>query len=174
MTVCLRRLVGSIHGLRLLSMQHLVLQSMLQLGATTSLCHAVPCCPDASCGPLTPSRSLPVQISQPLAPLVDEFAQRLFRELDYEQEGRNAEHFQQLYGDVPRVSVLILQPVSKCHAPFCSNHASACRPVVHTGAEHSGWCAPAQVSELYEAGSWPAYMPVRRVQTGDAIPVLVR
>ena len=43
------------------------------------------------------------QISQPLAPLVDEFAQRLFRELDYDQEGRNAEQFQQLYGDVPRV-----------------------------------------------------------------------
>ena len=44
------------------------------------------------------------QISQPLAPLVDEFAQRLFRELDYDQEGRNAELFQQLYGDVPRAS----------------------------------------------------------------------
>ena len=44
-----------------------------------------------------------VQISQPLAPLVDEFAQRLFRELDYEAEGRNAEQFQHLYADVPRV-----------------------------------------------------------------------
>jgi len=36
---------------------------------------------------------------------VDEFAQRLFRELDYDQEGRNAEQFQQLYGDVPRVGL---------------------------------------------------------------------
>ena len=34
------------------------------------------------------------QISQPLVPLVDEFAARLFGELDYVQEGRNAEKFQ--------------------------------------------------------------------------------
>ena len=34
------------------------------------------------------------QVSQPLVPLVDEFAARLFAELDYEQEGRNAERFQ--------------------------------------------------------------------------------
>ena len=46
---------------------------------------------------------LTLQISQPLAPLVDEFAQRLFRELDYEAEGRNAEQFQRMYADVPRV-----------------------------------------------------------------------
>ena len=49
------------------------------------------------------ARPVPVQISQPLAPLVDEFAQRLFRELDYVEEGRSAEHFQRLYADVPRV-----------------------------------------------------------------------
>lgn len=34
------------------------------------------------------------QVSQPLVPLVDEFAARLFGELDYMQEGRNAERFQ--------------------------------------------------------------------------------
>ena len=34
-----------------------------------------------------------VQI-QPLTPLVDEFAARLFTELDYVQEGANAERFQ--------------------------------------------------------------------------------
>jgi len=34
------------------------------------------------------------QISQPLVPLVDEFAARLFGELDYVQEGKNAEKFQ--------------------------------------------------------------------------------
>ncbi len=31
---------------------------------------------------------------QPLVPLVDEFAARLFTELDYVQEGANAERFQ--------------------------------------------------------------------------------
>ena len=31
---------------------------------------------------------------QPLTPLVDEFAARLFTELDYVQEGVNAERFQ--------------------------------------------------------------------------------
>jgi hypothetical protein len=45
------------------------------------------------------------QISQPLVPLVDEFAARLFGELDYVQEGRSAERFQELYGGVPRVRV---------------------------------------------------------------------
>lgn len=38
-------------------------------------------------------RNLP-QVSQPLVPLVDEFAARLFAELDYVAEGRNAEKFQ--------------------------------------------------------------------------------
>lgn len=38
-------------------------------------------------------KNLP-QISQPLVPLVDEFAARLFAELDYEAEGKNAEKFQ--------------------------------------------------------------------------------
>jgi len=35
-----------------------------------------------------------LQVSQPLVPLVDEFASRLFQELDYVQEGKNAERFQ--------------------------------------------------------------------------------
>eukprot|EP00878_Enallax_costatus_P031030 GHUV01033859.1.p1 GENE.GHUV01033859.1~~GHUV01033859.1.p1 ORF type:complete len:615 (+),score=219.69 GHUV01033859.1:1031-2875(+) len=43
------------------------------------------------------------QVSQPLVPLVDEFASRLFAELDYVAEGRNAEKFQALYGSMPRV-----------------------------------------------------------------------
>ncbi|WIA09229.1 hypothetical protein OEZ85_008638 [Tetradesmus obliquus] len=47
-------------------------------------------------------KNLP-QVSQPLVPLVDEFASRLFAELDYMAEGRNAERFQALYGSMPRV-----------------------------------------------------------------------
>lgn len=43
-------------------------------------------------------------ISQPLVPLVDEFAARLFGELDYIQEGKNCEKFARLYSHVPRVS----------------------------------------------------------------------
>lgn len=43
------------------------------------------------------------QVQQPLVPLVDEFAARLFSELDYVQEGRNCERFAQLYANVPRV-----------------------------------------------------------------------
>lgn len=45
------------------------------------------------------------QVSQPLVPLVDEFAARLFGELDYVQEGRSAEKFARLYSHVPRVRV---------------------------------------------------------------------
>ena len=43
------------------------------------------------------------QLAQPLVPLVDEFAGRLFGELDYCAEGRNAERFQELYGSMPRI-----------------------------------------------------------------------
>jgi hypothetical protein len=43
-------------------------------------------------------------VSQELTPLVDEFAARLFGELDYVQEGRNCERFKQTYGKIPRVS----------------------------------------------------------------------
>ncbi|KAL3145629.1 hypothetical protein ABBQ32_003173 [Trebouxia sp. C0010 RCD-2024] len=42
-------------------------------------------------------------ITQPLVPLVDEFAQRLFGELDYIQEGKSCEKFAELYAHVPRV-----------------------------------------------------------------------
>ncbi|KAL4858875.1 Protein ACTIVITY OF BC1 COMPLEX KINASE 3 [Chlorella vulgaris] len=45
------------------------------------------------------------QLSQPLVPLVDEFAARLFGELDYIQEGKSAEKFGRLYSHVPRVRV---------------------------------------------------------------------
>lgn len=40
---------------------------------------------------------------QPLVPLVDEFAGRLFGELDYVAEGHNCEKFARLYRNVPRV-----------------------------------------------------------------------
>ncbi|KAK9903264.1 hypothetical protein WJX75_001146 [Coccomyxa subellipsoidea] len=49
-----------------------------------------------------PRLNLPLQL-QPLTPLVDEFASRLFGELDYVQEGLSAEKFQDLYGSVPRI-----------------------------------------------------------------------
>lgn len=42
-------------------------------------------------------------ISQPLVPLVDEFAMRLFGELDYIQEGHSCEKFAKLYAHVPRI-----------------------------------------------------------------------
>ena len=40
-----------------------------------------------------------------LVELVDEFAVRVFQELDYVQEGRNAERFARLYGDRPDIVV---------------------------------------------------------------------
>jgi len=43
------------------------------------------------------------QIPQPLVPLVDEFAMRLFGELDYIQEGHSCEKFAKLYAHVPRI-----------------------------------------------------------------------
>lgn len=42
-------------------------------------------------------------VSQPIVPLVDEFAQKLFAELDYIAEGHNCEKFQRLYGDMERI-----------------------------------------------------------------------
>ncbi|KAF5834299.1 ABC1 family-domain-containing protein [Dunaliella salina] len=45
----------------------------------------------------------PLGLSQPLTPLVDEFAGRLFTELDYVLEGQSCEKFQELYGGMPRV-----------------------------------------------------------------------
>lgn len=56
------------------------------------------------CAHLPPLTQHPLQqVSQPLVPLVDEFAARLFGELDYVQEGHNCEKFAKLYKDVPRV-----------------------------------------------------------------------
>lgn len=40
---------------------------------------------------------LQLGISQPLVPLVDEFADKLFKEMDYNMEGRNCEKFTKLY-----------------------------------------------------------------------------
>ena len=42
-------------------------------------------------------------VYQPIVPLVDEFAQKLFAELDYVKEGHNCEKFQQLYGDMENI-----------------------------------------------------------------------
>ena len=47
--------------------------------------------------PPPPPAPAPPQVSQPLVPLVDEFAARLFAELDYVQEGKSAEKFAKLY-----------------------------------------------------------------------------
>ena len=59
------------------------------------------CSPAHPPPPPTPPLCARMQISQPLVPLVDEFAARLFGELDYEAEGRNAERFERLYAHVP-------------------------------------------------------------------------
>ncbi len=40
-----------------------------------------------------------------LVGIMDEFAARIFEEMDYTQEGRNAERFAQLYGNIPNVYV---------------------------------------------------------------------
>ena len=44
-----------------------------------------------------------IEVAQPFAPLVDEFAVRLFGELDYLMEGANCEEFERLYGSLPRI-----------------------------------------------------------------------
>jgi len=49
-----------------------------------------------------------------LVPLVDEFAARLFGELDYVQEGHNCERFARLYSNVPRVSARGLALLACC------------------------------------------------------------
>lgn len=51
-----------------------------------------------------------MQVSQPLVPLVDEFASRLFAELDYVQEGHNCERFRvcpSLLPDAARVGGVV-------------------------------------------------------------------
>lgn len=64
-------------------------------------------------------------LSQRLAPLLDDFTARLFGELDYVAEGRNAERFQELYGAIPRVRV----PSIQCVPPPLS-HAMRSPPLV--------------------------------------------
>ena len=84
---------------------------LLQLHPLLPWCIAVVACTThpAACGPpesvaQTLRPECCVQL-QPLLPLVDEFAARLFGELDYIQEGKNSEKFASLYGKVPRVRV---------------------------------------------------------------------
>lgn len=64
-------------------------------------CYSLSVISSCSCS-LNPGRWVQLQ---PLLPLVDEFAARLFGELDYIQEGKNSEKFASLYGKVPRVRV---------------------------------------------------------------------
>lgn len=45
------------------------------------------------------------QVRSDLVGIMDEFAARIFEEMDYTQEGRNAERFAQLYGHLPDVYV---------------------------------------------------------------------
>lgn len=45
------------------------------------------------------------QIRSDLVAIIDEFAARIFEELDYSQEGRNAERFAELYGKIPEIYV---------------------------------------------------------------------
>ena len=50
-------------------------------------------------------RFFPVEIGQDLAIVVDEFGTKLFEEIDYQNEGRNAEQFAQNFADDPAVKV---------------------------------------------------------------------
>ncbi|HEY9689433.1 MAG TPA: AarF/ABC1/UbiB kinase family protein [Coleofasciculaceae cyanobacterium] len=45
------------------------------------------------------------QIRSNLVAITDEFAARIFEEMDYSQEGKNAEHFARLYGSMPEIYV---------------------------------------------------------------------
>ncbi|NET36159.1 MAG: AarF/ABC1/UbiB kinase family protein [Cyanothece sp. SIO1E1] len=45
------------------------------------------------------------QIRSDLVGIMDEFGARIFEEMDYAHEGRNAEHFAQLYGHLPDIYV---------------------------------------------------------------------
>ena len=77
------------------------------------------------------------QVSQPLVPLVDEFAARLFGELDYVAEGRSCEKFQVRRGEVhagkftPRSAyVFALRVFSVCFVCGLRSNVCVCR-----------WCA---------------------------------
>jgi ABC1 atypical kinase-like domain len=79
-------------------------------------------------------------ISQDLVPLVDEFAGRLFGELDYVAEGRNCERFTELYANVPRIrtpSILCAAPLahSPLRVPLCARAfvCAYCSPRYKTG-----------------------------------------
>ena len=45
------------------------------------------------------------QLKSDLVAIVDEFATRIYEEMDYTQEGQNAEKFRQLYGHLPKIYV---------------------------------------------------------------------
>ncbi|HAJ61783.1 MAG TPA: hypothetical protein DCP31_23160 [Cyanobacteria bacterium UBA8543] len=45
------------------------------------------------------------QVRSDLVAIMDEFGTRIFEEMDYTQEGRNAEHFAKLYGHLPDIYI---------------------------------------------------------------------
>lgn len=45
------------------------------------------------------------QVRSDLVAIMDEFGRRIYEEMDYNQEGRNAERFAQLYGNLPEIYV---------------------------------------------------------------------
>ena len=101
------------------------LSAAAALSLSSSLAAHLPAC----LRPLFPAPASRVllQLSQPLVPLVDEFAARLFGELDYIQEGKNAEKFAQLYRCEPAA---VLPPVLPPLVPPCvtSGGMACCLP----------------------------------------------
>ena len=71
-------------------------------------------------------------LTQDIVPLLDEFAGRLFGELDYVAEGRNCEKFTDLYGSLPRIRTPKIQCALSCAAANRSSHQvaehKACMP----------------------------------------------
>ncbi len=59
---------------------------------------------------------LPLNLGHDLALVVDEFGIKLFEEIDYQNEGRNAEQFAENFKDDPRVKVPAI------YWPYCSDH----------------------------------------------------
>jgi predicted unusual protein kinase regulating ubiquinone biosynthesis (AarF/ABC1/UbiB family) len=59
---------------------------------------------------------LPLNLGHDLTLVVDEFGIKLFEEIDYQNEGRNAERFAENFKDDPRVKVPAI------YWPYCSDH----------------------------------------------------
>lgn len=59
---------------------------------------------------------LPLNLGHDLTLIVDEFGTKLFEEIDYQNEGKNAEQFAANFGDDPRIKV------PKIYWDYCSQH----------------------------------------------------